>query len=123
MPSRKSSHRAKTWNVCFTNEKGSLNRAFRLAFRLLLRAPGFSVIGVLTLAAGMSATTLVFTLINAVVLRPLPIHQPDRVLALSTTGEMAFLQQEPLAFGDYLDLMGYSAGRGPARVGLNGPGR
>lgn len=84
---------------------GSVWADFRIAVRLLLRAPGFSVIGVLTLAAGMSATTLVFTLINAVVLRPLPINQPDRILALSTTGEMAFLQQEPLAFGDYVDLM------------------
>ena len=84
---------------------GSVWTDFRIAVRLLLRAPGFLVMGVLTLAVGMSATTLVFTLVNAVVLRPLPINQPDRIVALSTTGEMAFLQQEPLAFGDYVDLM------------------
>lgn len=76
----------------------------RVAVRLLLRAPGFSLTAILTLAAGMSATTLVFTIINAVLLRPLPIDNPDRIVALSTAGEMAFLQQEPLAFGDYADL-------------------
>lgn len=76
----------------------------RVAVRLLLRSPGFSLTAILTLAAGMSATTLVFTAINAVLLRPLPVDEPDRIIAVSTVGEMAFLQQEPLAFGDYLDL-------------------
>ncbi len=52
----------------------------------------------------MSATTLVFTVINAVLLRPLPVNQPERIVAVSTAGEMAFLQQEPLAFGDFQDL-------------------
>ncbi|MBI1874001.1 MAG: ABC transporter permease [Acidobacteria bacterium] len=76
----------------------------RVAVRLLLRSPGFSLTAILTLAVGMSATTLVFTAINAVLLRPLPVEEPDRMIAVSTVGEMAFLQQEPLAFGDYLDL-------------------
>lgn len=76
----------------------------RVAVRLLVRTPGFSLLAVLTLATGMSASTLVFTVVNAVVLRPLPVHEPDRIVALSTAGEMAFLQQEPLAFGDFVDL-------------------
>lgn len=76
----------------------------RIAVRLLLRSPGFFLTAVLTLAAGMSATTLVFTVINAVLFRPLPVDEPDRLIAVSTVGEMAFLQQEPLAFGDYQDL-------------------
>lgn len=77
----------------------------RVAVRLLLRSPGFSLTAILTLAAGMSATTFVFTVINAVLLRPLPVHDPDRILAVSTAGEMAFLEQEPVAFGDYQDLV------------------
>lgn len=76
----------------------------RVAVRLLLRSPGFSLTAILTLAAGMSATTLVFTVINAVLLRPLPVNEPERLIAVSTAGEMAFLQQEPLTFSDYQDL-------------------
>ncbi len=76
----------------------------RVAVRLLLRSPGFSLTTILTLAAGMSATTLVFTVINAVLLRPLPVNEPERLIAVSTAGEMAFLQQEPLTFSDYQDL-------------------
>lgn len=83
---------------------GSIAPDLRIAIRLLRRSPGFSLTAVLTLAVGMSATTLVFTVINAVLLRPLPIDEPDKMVAVSTVGEMAFLQQEPLAFADYVDL-------------------
>lgn len=76
----------------------------RVGLRVLLRSRAFSLTAILTLAIGMSATTLVFTVINAVLLRPLPVSDPDRMVAVSTAGEMAFLQQEPLAFGDALDL-------------------
>ena len=76
----------------------------RVAVRLLLRSPGFFITAVLTLAVGMSVTTLAFTLINALLLRPLPVDEPDRLVVVSTLGEMAFLQQEPLAFPDYQDL-------------------
>ncbi|MCA1585407.1 MAG: ABC transporter permease [Acidobacteria bacterium] len=76
----------------------------RVAIRLLHRSPAFSATAILTLALGMSMTTLVFTLVNAVLLRPLPVADPERIVALSTAGEMAFLQQEPLAFADYTDL-------------------
>ncbi len=83
---------------------GTVGPDLRVAVRLLLRSPGFSATAVLTLAVGMSVTTLVFTLINAVLLRQLPVDEPDRLIAVSTVGEMAFLQQEPLAFPDYQDL-------------------
>ncbi|MBA3270152.1 MAG: ABC transporter permease, partial [Acidobacteria bacterium] len=76
----------------------------RVALRLLRRSPAFALTAILTLATGMSATILVFTAINAVLLRPLPVTEPDRIVAVSTVGEMAFLQQEPLAFGDAFDL-------------------
>ncbi|MGH9384488.1 MAG: ABC transporter permease [Vicinamibacterales bacterium] len=82
----------------------SMSSDLRVAVRLLLRSPAFALTAILTLAAGMSVTTLVFTIINAVLLRPLPVDAPDRLVAVSTSGEMSFLQQEPLASGDYLDL-------------------
>jgi predicted permease len=54
----------------------------RCTCRLLFRSPGFSVAATLTLALGIGATTAIFTLIEAILLRPLPIGDPARVVAL-----------------------------------------
>jgi hypothetical protein len=53
----------------------------RYAARALWRAKPFTVVAVLTLAAGIAGATLMFALVHAVVLQPLPIHEPDRVVA------------------------------------------
>ena len=79
---------------------GSSANDFRIAIRSLLRSPGFFLTAVLTLALGMSAATIVFSAINAILLRPLPVRDPAGIVAVSTVGEMTFLQQEPLSFED-----------------------
>ncbi len=50
--------------------------------RLLLRAPAFSAVTILTLALGIGTTTAVYTIANGVLLRPLPYHDPSRVVVL-----------------------------------------
>jgi putative ABC transport system permease protein len=59
-------------------------RNVRHAFRVLRRAPGFSLTAIATLALGLGAATAMFTIVNSVLLRPLPFKDADRVAAVYT---------------------------------------
>ena len=58
-----------------------------LGLRLLRRGPGFAAIAILTLALGVGANTAIYSVLDAVLLRPLPYPQPDRVVMVSETLE------------------------------------
>src|SRR5688572_28090259 len=57
----------------------------RYALRALRRAPGFAAVSIVTLALGIAATTIVYSIIDGILLRPLPIKDPDRVMLARET--------------------------------------
>ena len=79
-----------------------LLRDLRLGFRLLLRSPGFAATAVLTLALGIGATTALFTVVNAVLLEPLPFPDSNKLVQVWRS-ELPALTYGSASYARYLD--------------------
>ena len=80
----------------------SLFKDIRYGLRSLLKHPTFTAIAIITLALGIGANAAIFTVVNAIVLRPLPYQDSERLAMLWTTKDTN--QEQPFSFTDYNDL-------------------
>ncbi len=78
--------------------------SFTHAFRLLYRQPGLAAAVILTLTLGIGANTAVFSVVEAVLLRPLPYPTADRLVMLEHRDERTGLTKPNIAIGDFLDI-------------------
>ncbi len=109
-----------------------LTNDLRYAIRLLRRSPGFSSIAILTLALGIGANTAIFSVVNAVLLRPLPYQAPDELATIEHLYPGLNAMQAPVSavgFEEYRKLghlfsgMAVEGGWNPNLTGQGDPER
>src|SRR5450755_4033643 len=80
----------------------------RYALRTLRRSPGFALVAILSLALGIGANSAIFSLANAILLRPMSVPQPSQIIAVQSQmrGEAAggLFQYSGLSHPDFVDL-------------------
>ncbi len=76
----------------------------RYAVNMLRRSPGFATIAILILGLGIGANTAIFTLVDTVLLRPLPYHDPARLVMLWQSLPQRGLAQVPVSQADFADF-------------------
>src|SRR5262245_60415458 len=74
----------------------------RFGFRRLIKTPGFAVIAILSLALGIGANTAVFSLVNLILFRPLPVSDPEKVVSVSAVGRNGELAA--FSYPNYIDF-------------------
>src|SRR5437660_8306214 len=82
----------------------TLARDFRHAVRMLLKSPGFTLAAILSLAIGIGANTSIFNIINALLLRPLPYQDADRLVILWNRSPGLNIAEDWFSTAQYFDI-------------------
>jgi predicted permease len=85
----------------------------KFAFRQLRKSPGFTLTAVLTLALGIGANTAIFSLVDSIMLRPLPFPQQDRLVRVESRDDGLFPKGWIRALGEHSDSFAAVSGFGP----------
>jgi predicted permease len=73
------------WNSRWESSMDSILQDLRMGFRSLIKSPGFTVIALVSLSLGIGGNTAIFTLMDQMMLRNLPVHEPNQLVAFGTS--------------------------------------
>jgi putative ABC transport system permease protein len=115
--------------ITFMRLVDTFGRDLRFAFRLLRQTPAVSVVAMLSLALGIGANVAIFTLVNGLILKSLPIHEPHRLILLSQPPadgfrqiRTAFTNPQFEYIRDHQDFLAGVLAQGNGRFNLNAGG-